>query len=162
MKKQWMALCLSALVVVGAKSAAAKEKEQWSLLGGNAAGAYYADTTSFRRVDNSEEKIEVRTRAVLKDPGVIRLLNHHYGEKLGKADFARECLLTVVVDMADHTYKVEKVQLLSKQGKTLDKKEIKEDFIPIPEDTFIGILEKEVQAWDVLGKGTVQHAAKRI
>ncbi len=163
MRKYWaMLLCLAILVCGGIKSALAKESAQWQLLEENAAGAYYSDVTSFRRVEKKENAIQVRTRIDLKDPSFIRLLSHHFGKKLVKEDKPAACLLTVVLQLENHTYRMKSIQLVSQEGKTLEKKTLKEDYMPIPKGTFLESLEKEVQAWDILGKGTIQRETKRI
>lgn len=46
-----MLFCLAVLVGGAAQNAFAKENEQWQLLEENAAGAYYSDVTSFRRIE---------------------------------------------------------------------------------------------------------------
>lgn len=157
-----MLFCLAILAGGAAQNAFAKENEQWQLLEENAAGEYYSDVTAFRRVEKKENAIQARARIDLKDPGFIRLLTHHFGRKLTKDDKPAACLLTVVLHLEDHTYRIENIQLLSQEGKTLEKKALKEDYKPIPKGTFLENLEKEVQAWDILGKGTIQRETKRI
>ncbi len=157
-----MLFCLAVLVGGAAQNAFAKENEQWQLLEENAAGAYYSDVTSFRRIEKKEDTIKARTRIDLKDPSFIRLLTHHFGKKLTKDDKPAACLLTVVLHLEDHTYRIENIQLLSQEGKTLEKKALKEEDKLIPKGTFLENLEKEVQAWDILGKGTIQRETKRI
>ena len=70
-----------------------------------------------------------------------------YEKELKEADSAKECLMTVEINEKDHTYRINQIQVLTRKGKSLEKKKIKEEFSPIPPKTFVAVLEKEIQAW---------------
>ena len=53
--------------------------------------------------------------------------------------------------------------MLTRKGKSLEKKKIKEEFLPIPQRTFVAALEKEIQAWNLENKKEpVKHENPRI
>ena len=70
-----------------------------------------------------------------------------YEKELKETDSAKECLMTVEINEKDHTYRINQIQVLTRKGKSLEKKKIKEEFGPIPPKTFVAVLEKEIQAW---------------
>ena len=89
---------------------------------------------------------QVKTKAVLKDQNFIRLLGETYEKKLEDNDRPGSCELIVSLNLENHTYKVDQVALLSKKGKVIEKKHLKEAFIPIPKMTFIEALSRSAQA----------------
>lgn len=149
MKKQLLALTAAWVTLWGSGTALAAKPVEWSLLGENPSGAYYADLASFQQQPRTPDIITADTRAVIKSASFIRLLNHLYKKHLPEADSARECLMTVEINGKDHTYRIDQIQVLTRKGKSLEKKNVKEAFTPIPQKTFVAALEKEIQAWDV-------------
>ncbi|WP_297862686.1 hypothetical protein [uncultured Acidaminococcus sp.] len=147
MKKQLLALAFSCLTLWGTGEALAAKPTEWSLLGENTSGSYYTDLASFRRDSRNLSLTQASARAVLKNPSFIRLLDHLYEKELKEADSAKECLMTVEINEKDHTYRINQIQVLTRKGKSLEKKKIKEEFSPIPPKTFVAVLEKEIQAW---------------
>ena len=147
MKKQLLALAFSCLTLWGTGEALAAKPTEWSLLGENTPGSYYTDLASFRRDSRDLSLTQASARAVLKNPSFIRLLDHLYEKELKEADSAKECLMTVEINEKDHTYRINQIQVLTRKGKSLEKKKIKEEFGPIPPKTFVAVLEKEIQAW---------------
>ena len=100
---------------------------------------------------------------MLKNPSFIRLLDHLYAKKLKETDSAKECIMDVEIDEAGHTYRINQIQVLTRSGKTLEKKKIKENFSPIPQRTFVDALEKEIQAWKMEHKKeSVKHENPRF
>ena len=147
MKKQLLALVFSCFVLWGCGDALAAKPTEWSLLGENKSGAYYTDLASFKQEPKTPSLTQATARAVLKKPSFIRLLDHLYAKKLKETDSAKECIMDVEIDEAGHTYRINQIQVLTRNGKTLEKKKIKEGFSPIPPKTFVAALEKEIQAW---------------
>ena len=82
----------------------------------------------------------------MKDQNFIRLLGETYEKKLEDNDRPGSCELIVSLNLENHTYKVDQVALLSKKGKVIEKKHLKEAFIPIPKMTFIEALSRSAQA----------------
>ena len=71
--------------------------------------------------------------------------------------------MDVEINEADHTYRINQIQVLTRKGKSLEKKKIKEEFLPIPQRTFVAALEKEIQAWNLENKKEpVKHENPRI
>jgi sensor c-di-GMP phosphodiesterase-like protein len=149
MKKQLLALAAACVTLWGSGTALAAKPVEWSLLGENPSGAYYADLASFQQQPKTPDITTADTRAVIKSASFIRLLNHLYEKHLPAADSAKECLMTVEVNEKDHTYRIDQIQVLTRKGKSLEKKKVKEEFSPIPQKTFVAALEKEIQAWGV-------------
>ena len=147
MKKQLLALVFSCFTLWSGGNALAAKPTEWSLLGENPSGAYYTDLSSFRQDSRDLSLTQASARAVLKSPSFIRLLDHLYEKELKEADSAKECLMTVEINEKDHTYRIHQIQVLTRKGKSLEKKKIKEGFSPIPPKTFVAALEKEIQAW---------------
>ena len=147
MKKQCLALALA--LVLGSTSPVQAKASQWSLLGENPSGSYYTDLQSFKQNVKEPETTQVSARAVFKNASFIRLLNEQYGSKLKTLDSVAECIMHVSLHLKAHTYNMDEIQLLSKNGKVLDKKKLKEEAVPIPENTFVEALAKEAAAWQL-------------
>lgn len=163
MKKQLLALAFSCFVLWGSGDVLAAKPTDWSLLGENTSGAYYTDLASFRQEPRTPSLTQATARAVLKNPSFIRLLDHLYAKELKEDDSAKECIMDVEINQADHTYRINQIQVLTRKGKSLEKKKIKEEFLPIPQRTFVAALEKEIQAWNLENqKEPVKHENPRI
>ena len=163
MKKQLLALVFSCFVLCGCGDALAAKPTEWSLLGENKSGTYYTDLASFKQEPKTPSLTQATARAVLKNPSFIRLLDHLYAKKLKETDSAKECIMDVEIDEAGHTYRINQIQVLTRNGKTLEKKKIKENFSPIPQRTFVDALEKEIQAWKMEHKKeSVKHENPRF
>ena len=157
MKKQCLALAL--VLLLGSASLVQAKASHWSLMGENKAGAYYTDLQSFKQNKKEPGTTHASARAVFKNTSFVRLLNEQYGSKLKALDSAAECIMQVSLNIKDHTYKVDEIQLLSKKGKVLDKKKVNEAFSPIPEETFVASLAKEAAAWQVEQAATAKKKA---
>ena len=147
MKKELLVLLASVLTFYTGKTVSAKETYQ--PLGVNPAGEYYVEQESLEKALQKEKGgllEQVKTKAVLKDQNFIRLLGETYEKKLEDNDRPGSCELIVSLNLENHTYKVDQVALLSKKGKVIEKKHLKEAFIPIPKMTFIEALSRSAQA----------------
>jgi hypothetical protein len=148
MKKQILGLTLSLLALCGASRCFAKDETVWDLVQENKAGVYYVSRESVEKTlkkPESPQVYKVRTKAVFKDEPFIRLLNEHFGKKLKDGDSASSCELILSLNTMDDTYRVDKVELFSKNGKRLEKKSLEEEFQLIPQSTYVAVLEKQLK-----------------
>jgi hypothetical protein len=162
MKKELIILLTSVMTLCSGSFAFARA-ERWSLLGENLSGQYFVDRASLDKAMQKEKDgivKNVRTKALFRNVSFIRLLNEHYDQKLGDADRAHSCELIVSLNLQNNTYKVDHVAVFSKKGKTLEKKNLKEAFIPIPPKTFMDALCQDAKAKEVMQAGDKVHAER--
>lgn len=157
MKKQCLVLALALLL--SSTSLVHAKASQWSLMGENKAGSYYTDLQSFQQNKKEPGTTHASARAVFKNTSFVRLLNEQYDNKLKALDSAAECIMQVSLNLKDHSYRIDEIQLLSKKGKVLDKKKVNEAFSPIPEETFVASLAKEAAAWQVEHAASIKKSA---
>lgn len=151
MKKEFLALAVSLLTAGSLSPVFAKAAGTWTLIQENKAGAYYADPGSIKAEPGktaAPQVYTVRTKAVFRDVPFIRLLNEHYGKKLKKGDSADHCELTVSLNPSEGTYRVDRIELYSRSSRLLERKKLKEPFVPIPKGTYMTVLAKQLAAKD--------------
>lgn len=153
--KKLLMICALMIAVMVCTTGLAREKnsqgsstkenvsQEWVEVAANKNGVYYYDKNSTVYAPAPPQKvveISLLAKANLLEENFKGQLREKYGKKLSKKDNVQECLLNIVLNKRDKTYKINTVELVSGEGKVLVKKELKEKFQPIPAKTFVGVL----------------------
>lgn len=117
------------------------ERSKWSLILENNLGIYAYDNTSVRFVRDKQGKknlnqVEVDIKTVFVNKDTLKQIDAKYTKQLKKGDTASYCLIHMIFNTADKTYKATSMQVFSKKGKELESKTTNAKFSPIPEKSF--------------------------
>jgi len=117
------------------------EKSKWSLILENDLGIYAYDNTSVHFVRDDKGKknlnqVEVDIKTVFVNKDVLKRIDTKYAKQLKKGDTTSYCLIHMIFNTADKTYKTTSMQVFSKKKKQLEDKRVKTAFSPIPEKSF--------------------------
>lgn len=117
------------------------ERNKWSLILENNLGIYAYDNTSVRFVRDKQGKknlnqVEADVKTVFVNKDILKQIDAKYAKQLKKGDTTSYCLIHMIFNTADKTYKTTSMQVFSKKKKILEDKVVTTAFSPIPEKSF--------------------------
>lgn len=119
------------------------EANRWSLLVENNLGIYAYDVDSLQLGplnENGEKLASVTVKTLFTNKELLTNLNKQYAAQLKKKEKVQYCILDMQYNMPLKTYKVRKMDVYSDKGKLLESKSGRNEFIPIPAESFAEML----------------------
>jgi len=118
------------------------EKNKWSFIVENELGSYAYDNTSVSfledkkgKKDSNIVKADIKTIVVNKE--LLKRIDAKYANQLKNGDTTSYCVMHMIFNRAEETYKVTSLQVFSMKRKTLEDKVVNNGFSPIPEKSFV-------------------------
>lgn len=149
MKKLLIIIGLMAVIFLPQTSLAKDTKnsqgQEWVVVAQNKGGIYSYDKQSLVYFPDSAQpkdilEIKLTAKSELLDKNFKEQLLEKYGKKLKKDDNVQMCLLDMVLNKPNNTYKINRVELISTSGRLLVNKDLHGKFKPIPSKTFVAVL----------------------
>ena len=117
------------------------ERNRWSVILENDLGIYAYDmsTIGFAKDDKGKENmdiVEADIKTVFLGKDTIKQVNAKYAKHLKKSDTTSYCLLHMIFNTTNNTYKSTAIKVMSKKEKVLEDKKVEQRFLPVPEKTF--------------------------
>lgn len=115
---------------------------KWSLILENELGIYAYDDTSVSFLQDEKGKkdsnqVEVDIKTVFINKETLKLIDAKYAKQLKNGDTTSSCLIHMIFNRADKTYKTTSLQVFSKKGRELENKNVIAQFSSIPEKSFV-------------------------
>ena len=118
------------------------EKNKWSFILENELGSYAYDNTSVSfledkkgKKDSNIVKADIKTIVVNKE--LLKRIDGKYANQLKNGDTTDYCVMHMIFNRAEETYKVTSLQVFSMKRKTLEDKVVNNGFSPIPKKSFV-------------------------